>query len=461
MRLGEGGVVLAANDAALMLLGMQSGQQALGRAFAAWIPPEQRDRWHAFTAQVIGGSPSSIECDIIDVPGNPQATLLHGVPLADHPDGLPSMVVAARAVSGQRQLEAAVLEREAVLRELEAEREDARARLAEARDRQRQLEGALHALESRVQADLDARARELDAAVAACAVAEATCQQALADRCQGEAALEELTAQHEQLTTERAAERRRVLELLEAIAVQHREELLAARNAPERQRLLAALDEREAAIRQLETARAAVQAELQAARDDRRRLDASMQEADARHQAREQEMQQQLAALQLSEQDTRQQRDDCQAQLNHVQGACLQLQTTLGRQETAHRELAAEHAAVADERNRLARHLAEQAVRFTALATHGRQLMPLAFAGRAARDIASRLRQHLERVDDFATGMLVNGSLDHSVRPAMEHLRGEAAQASALADEILAGVDGHATAESDHCPLVSGDERRS
>ena len=355
MRLGGDGVVLAANDAALTMLGMQSCQQALGRTFAAWISQDQRERWHAFTVQVIGGSPASIECDIIDASGRQQKALLHGVPLTGHPDGVPSMAVAARAVSGQRQLEAAVVEREAALRELEAERQETRALLGKAHARQQQLERTLHALETRYQTDLEARGRELDESIAACAVAEAACRQALADRQQSVAALEDLAARHLQLTTERAAERQRVLELLEAMAVEHRQELAAAQHAPERNRLLATIEERD----------------------------------------------------------------------------------------------------------RLARTLAEQAVRFTALAAHGRQLMPLAFAGRAARDIASRLRQHLERVDDIATGLLVAGVIDSSMRPVLEQMRGEAVQASALVDEILTGVDGQPITELADCPVVSGDERRS
>jgi adenosyl cobinamide kinase/adenosyl cobinamide phosphate guanylyltransferase len=161
----------------------------------------------------------------------------------------------------------------------------------------------------------------------------------------------------------------------------------------------------------------------------------------------ERDAQQWLAVLQQSEQDARQQRGELQDQLDQIQ--------------TANQDLAAECAATADERDRLARTLAEQAVRFTVLTEHGRHLMPLAFAGRAARDIASRLRQHLERVDDFATGMLVTGDIPSSTRPALEQMLGEAAQASALADEILSGVDGQQIAESADCPIVNRDERRS
>ena len=117
MRLGVDGTVLAANDAALMLMGVSSGAQALERDFAAWVPPDQRDRWRAFTIGVAKGSPASIECDITTPSGDRHPTLFHGVPVTEHPDGVASLAVAARAVAGQRQLEAAMVELEAQLRE--------------------------------------------------------------------------------------------------------------------------------------------------------------------------------------------------------------------------------------------------------------------------------------------------------------------------------------------------------
>lgn len=212
MRLGADGVVLAANDAALTLLGMTSHAQALGRDFAAWIPPDQQDRWKAFTLQVIRGAPASVECDVAAPNGDRQAVLFHGVSLIGHPDGVASMAVAARAVSGQRNLEAAVVEREELLRESDAEQLQARERLAEADANRRQLEENVHSLAE---------------AVAARGAAEAACDHALSECRRLETALEAFAARHAEMTTERAAERRRVLQLLDAIAVKHREELAA------------------------------------------------------------------------------------------------------------------------------------------------------------------------------------------------------------------------------------------
>lgn len=217
MRLGAEGTVLAANDAALMLLGLSSRAQALGNDFALWIAADHRERWRAFSASVIDGAPASVECDLMTPSGDRQATLFHAVPLRDHPDGFASIAVAARAVAGQRQLEAAVVEREEALREFEIERRLARARLDELETARQQTDAAL---------------QQSDAAL----------QQALADRRQLERTIEDLTAQQQRLLDERAAERQRVLQTLQSITESHEREIEAARRGPELQRVTAERD---------------------------------------------------------------------------------------------------------------------------------------------------------------------------------------------------------------------------
>jgi hypothetical protein len=173
MRLGEDGTVLAANDAARMLLGERSRAEPLGLDFALWIPPDQHDRWRAFILAVVHGSPSSIECEIAGPSGARYPTLFHGVPLPGHPDGATSIAVAARVVSAQRQLEAAIDE----LRE----QLDQRAAELQARD--------------------DALATAEDARRAA----EANGTRALADVQQLELALAEFAKRQHQGTPERTA----------------------------------------------------------------------------------------------------------------------------------------------------------------------------------------------------------------------------------------------------------------
>jgi hypothetical protein len=221
LRVGADGMVLAANDAALMLLGERSPAEALGRDFTLWIPRDHHDRWRAFAAGVVHGSPSSIECEIAVPSGARYPTVFHGVPLADHPDGVASMAVAARVISNQRQLEGGIGE----LREQLHERGD----------------------------EIRARDEALETAEAARRAAEANCARALADVRQLEMALNEFAKRQEQG--------------------------IAERNAAELDRLTARLEEREASVQALETAHAAVQAEFEQAHGDRARLEAALEQA--------------------------------------------------------------------------------------------------------------------------------------------------------------------------------------
>jgi PAS domain S-box-containing protein len=373
MRLGADGTVLAANDAALMLLGVKSGAQALGRNFSAWVPSDQRERWTAFSTGVVQGYPASVECDITSPSGDRQPTLFHGVPLTDHPDGVASMAVAARAVSGRRQLEAAVIELEEQIRERDAERFKARARLAESEARQRELAEKVDALDARLRqrgadaehdaqvlqlkADLQARDAALGAAEAARRAVEAKAAQALADVRQLEVALDGFASRQQQLIAERAADRQRLAEMTEAAASRHEQELQAARGPQDRDRLAARLQEREATVRALEAAWTEKQAELEEAQRVRHELEAALLEA-----------QQALAGEQARDRAGGAEHDALQSRLAEALAACQERESALRRLETAHARLAAAHASLTAEYEGLVRSLREQAVHLEALA---------------------------------------------------------------------------------------------
>jgi PAS domain S-box-containing protein len=341
MRLAADGTVLAANDAALALLGVASGAGALGRNFANWVPSDQRERWRAFTVGVVQGGPASIECELVAQSGDRHPMLFHGVPLTEHPDGVVSMAVSARAVAGQRQLETAIVELEERLLERDAERIKARARLAEAEDGRRQLAEKVDMLEARLRAreagsederqlrqlraDLEARDEALAAADAARRTAEANGAKALADVRQLEVALEEFAARQQQVTEERAAERQRARQMAESAAARHEQELTDALHGPERELLTVRLKEREAAVRTLEQ----------------------------------------------REQEARAQRDALQARLEEALGTCRERDAALHQLERAHTDLAAAHAAATAELDRLVSALREHAGRLAALANGG------------------------------------------------------------------------------------------
>jgi PAS domain-containing protein len=189
MRLAADGMVLAANDAALMLLGAKTRAQALGQNFTKWLPPDQHEAWRAFSAGVLGGAPASIECDMSAPSGDRHPTLFHGVSLAKHPDGTPSMAVVARVITAQRHAEAAVVELKEQLRERDVERTHARERLAEAGALRRELE--------QLRAGIEVLNVALAAAVAARRTAEVERARAPADTRQPETALEAVAASGE------------------------------------------------------------------------------------------------------------------------------------------------------------------------------------------------------------------------------------------------------------------------
>ena len=112
MRIGTDGVVLAANDAALALLGAESHPQVLGHSLTPLIAPTHQDAWLAFLDKVGHGAPQSCECDLHGVTGATRSVVLHGVPLLDHEDGIPSLLLSARDAGALRGVEAALHESE-------------------------------------------------------------------------------------------------------------------------------------------------------------------------------------------------------------------------------------------------------------------------------------------------------------------------------------------------------------
>ncbi len=389
MRLGADGTVLAANDAALTLLDLASRAEALGRDFTAWVPPEQHDRWKAFASAIVQGVPASIECDITTASGERRPALFHAMPLADHPDGVISMLVAVRAVSGQRQLEAAIVELEEQLRQCDADRRTARESLAEAEAKRCELIDTVADLEAKVRegeaagsqaeeqmrrlraelqardealtaakanleardealaaakANLEARDEALAVADAIRQAADAKCAHALGEVRQFEMALEAFDSRRQGEVEEARAGRLRLETALEeakqAIVLLEQREQQALQ---QREALQARLDEAEAASRQRETQREALQA----------RLD----EAEAASRQRETQREALQARLDEAEAASRQretQREAVQARLDEAEAACHHREMELHQLQAAHAELAAAHAAATDEHDRLA-----------------------------------------------------------------------------------------------------------
>ena len=112
LRVGVDGLLLAVNEAALRLLGGEALTQVLGTNVSKLIVPRQHEEWREFSARLGDGASASIECDLTDLSGTRRTILLQGVPLLDHSDGVPSMILTARDISVPLRLEAALRERE-------------------------------------------------------------------------------------------------------------------------------------------------------------------------------------------------------------------------------------------------------------------------------------------------------------------------------------------------------------
>lgn len=108
LRVGLDGLLLAANDAARQQLGGQEPRQVLDRLFTEWIIPEHHARWHEFVARIREAGSGSVECDLVGLESAHYPALLQGVLLADHPDGIVSVLLVARDISATRRLEEAL-----------------------------------------------------------------------------------------------------------------------------------------------------------------------------------------------------------------------------------------------------------------------------------------------------------------------------------------------------------------
>ena len=140
MRIGPDGMLLAASDAGVTLLGASAVGQVLDTSFVDRIRSDAAaDVWADFTTRVVSGGSASAECEIDDLGGTRRSVILLGVALLDHPDGVTSLLVTVRDVSTARGLEASLHEQENLRRSVQAALASATAQL---QDRSPQLQQA-------------------------------------------------------------------------------------------------------------------------------------------------------------------------------------------------------------------------------------------------------------------------------------------------------------------------------
>lgn len=152
IRVGTDGTLLAVSDAGLGVLGAQQLTQVLGTNLVDRLQGASASLWADFAHRVSTGGSGSVECELLDLSGVSRAVVLLGLALANHPDGLGSLLVTVRDVSAARRLETSLQEEEGRRRSIQTALDDAtvtlqelRARLDEAEVEKRQLHMMLEA----------------------------------------------------------------------------------------------------------------------------------------------------------------------------------------------------------------------------------------------------------------------------------------------------------------------------
>jgi PAS domain S-box-containing protein len=415
LRVGVDGLLLAVNEAGLRLLGAESLPQVLGSNLKKIIMPRHHEEWQEFAARVRSGASGSIECDLTDLSGTSRTVLLQGVPLLDHADGVPSMILTARDLSAPRRLEAAIVERE-VSRELD--------------DLQKELKQGLSA-----DGAIERMRRTLtDEHQAALLFKEQEAQQALHSV---RSELEQARAEQQRLTTlldDREIGHQRV------VAAHAVEKAGLRQTLAEEHQLALLLTEREG--RQL---RDGLRMELERALGEQQRLRSLLDDSEIGHQrvvaalaAEQAKLHQTLAdehqlALLVKEREGRQLLDNLRTELEQALADRPRFAAAVARQSEIEQALAA---AIGKQRA-IEKALEDQRMERQIVEDNARNLEWLAAAGRVGLSIGSELLTIVAAVDARTQHLLVESSLGAENRHVIEALRGDAIEAASLARQLL------------------------
>jgi hypothetical protein len=108
VRIGVDGRVLAANRAAMALLGASDVEAIRAVRIPDRLAADDRVAWEAFVSRVAAGAADSINCELDDLRAERRFLEFAAVPLLDHPDGVPSILANARDRSETLGLEKAL-----------------------------------------------------------------------------------------------------------------------------------------------------------------------------------------------------------------------------------------------------------------------------------------------------------------------------------------------------------------
>ena len=498
MRIGADGLILAANDAALALLGAQEPAQALNKFMTAWIVPAQMAEWRNFATTVTNGTPLSVECNLTDLSGIVRHVSFHGVPMIDHADGIPSLILGARDVTSLRRIEAALHESEAIrqklaanppqpqvdntamvqaleakLNQVEADRDQLERSLSRLPQLEQLLkQGRLHLQELRKRLDDTARERE-----------------------QLAAQLSERESANEQLWAEQA-------ELQQSLGSQHARDLKELRAQLEeanavRDEVSAKLAAREHHHEHLGNERTQLQQTIEAhqqeladlrgllenANTDREQLVAQLADRvcqhelvltqqEERHKGESDLQQEALELLRGQMHQAATEREQLLGRLNGVESTNQrqiierdEMQQTI---DAHRRELGALQAQIDDTNVERARFedalgsalgqlkqnekmLSDQRVELQGLDLAIRRVEPLAAAGRLAANVAGELAVAISDIDARAACLVAECAADSTTRGDIEQMRAGVIQVASLARQILQAGQNRSSEEQTSC----------
>lgn len=129
LRVATDGRILAVSDHAMSLLGVRELGQILDTSFLARLRGDTvAETWNEFVTRVMQTGSASAESAFEEQADNAKRLVtLQGVALADHPDGIPSLLLTVRDISTARRLEASLEEEEGLRRSMQSALADATA----------------------------------------------------------------------------------------------------------------------------------------------------------------------------------------------------------------------------------------------------------------------------------------------------------------------------------------------
>jgi hypothetical protein len=221
LRIGRDGLLLACNEAGLRLLGKDNLAQVLDRPFDEHLRMDDLPGWCAFIEQVWSDGAGSFEGDLAPTAdGGRRTAQFKAVALADHPDGIDSLLLTVRDIVMLRLIGPALEQQQAAA--------ELRARVAALEDDVRRLESERDSANLAC-AEADAARAEADAARteadAARTRAEHALQQGSERVRQAEEAVERQRAEHEAFAAERAeaaAEQQRLADIVQQLGAELR-----------------------------------------------------------------------------------------------------------------------------------------------------------------------------------------------------------------------------------------------